>query len=331
MSATPVAADKVTPFGTKLWADGANLTYTWGVWPIGPDQYTVPPWLKIVMTDVLENTWADPATNNSDGPRYTYTTGTADVIVYWAPDNPVHMTSGWIGSADGTTTPKRIWLRSDPKTASYPDWCDHLDLRANCPDAGRAAIHETGHVSGYLNHNATGVWAESRMTSPGFPFNDTNTWDKRTLGRCDEAAMQLQYDLDNFNGVYADCFDEITSHGAVGLVTDLTENPSSSAVCSGETVAVYGRLQIHDYDSYKKLGANGLWSRVVTINRSGQPYTSATVVPGSGNNWSKSLTLTTSTTITYNYTAWYVAPSAEGLDSSPVRTFSITWVRPADC
>lgn len=86
------------------------------------------------------------------------------------------------------------------------------------------------------------------------------------------------------------------------------------------------RLQVHDYASYGPLGANGVAARTVWIDRgSTLKYASATTSTSSGNNWSRSFI---GSNVTFNYVAHYDRPTSEGLDSSPDRTFSITWLSP---
>jgi hypothetical protein len=85
------------------------------------------------------------------------------------------------------------------------------------------------------------------------------------------------------------------------------------------------------YTSYETLAGNGLPGRLVTVTRSGSFYEYVEVVSGDGSNWSFSDTVNTATTVTYNFTAKFTASSFEGLASSPVRSFSITWVKPELC
>lgn len=199
-------------------------------------------------------------------------------------------------------------------------------MQLGCPDAGRASIHEIGHI-GDLGHTTSTVWAESRVQGGPtiwFPFNNTATWDKRTLGRCDEAALQLRYDVEDKAGDYSRCLDHVNNAvQGVGLATTLSAAPTSTSVCNGATVTVSGRLEVAGYASYGELANNGLWGRTVWIDRGSTPnYTSTTVTSGSGNNWSKSFA---HSNITYNYVAHYESPSTDGLADSPNRAFSITW------
>jgi hypothetical protein len=72
--------DEVTPFGSKLWADGASADYKFHA--------DVPTRLRNVLDDVMQDGWSDLETNNSDGPEF---------------NGPV--TSAKRSSSSGTRTP----------------------------------------------------------------------------------------------------------------------------------------------------------------------------------------------------------------------------------
>lgn len=169
-------ADAPTPQGGPLWDPGDDTTYGWGV---GEDEegndLNVPTWLKDVMRDVFDNAWEDPVTNNSNSVRYGE--GAAVVQVKYTVDAPLYCGTSWIGCANGNT--KKIWMRK------LSTWCDKLDEPVTgCWDAGRAAIHEIGHVSGYLDHYPTQSWGRSRMTGEPPQFGGA-----RHLGRSDARSL----------------------------------------------------------------------------------------------------------------------------------------------
>jgi len=288
------------------------------------------------MSNVLESGWSDAETNNSDTVRYTYST-TNDVTIRYSPTSDCDSVEpGWLGCANWAGSPLKIWIRKSST------WCDKLSQpTSGCPDAGRAGIHEVGHVSGNLGHNPTEYWVQTRMTSPDFPYYPTNTWDKRTLGRCDEAVLQLWYDVKVKSGPYGDCLDHVPN--AVedyGLKTKLTATPASQTVCSGQSATVTGRLEVSPAYDYGKLDGNALGGRAVTIYRNGSYYTTATATVGSGDNWSKVITQTFGPPDygVYNFTAQFVVPVGAadgsmqaGLNSSPGKSFTIYVIPPWDC
>jgi hypothetical protein len=249
----PALAHSPTPQGNKLWSNGATSQYKWDA--------TVPSahWLRPAMTDVIQSGWASPSSNNSNGVRFSYG-ATGQGVVYYTSSSGGICGGGWLGCADARYVPTwKIWIRSNPITAGWENWCD-LESDMGCPDAGRVAIHEVGHVGGYLEHYDTGFGA-TRMT-PLPPTKDTNEWNTRTLGRCDEARLQLMYDLDSKWGAYANCFEDFPNSGpGDGLVTDLSAAPTNIVVCSGQQATVSGRLNVHNFANYAAMADNGVWGR----------------------------------------------------------------------
>jgi hypothetical protein len=260
-------------------------------------------------------------------------------------------TSGWQGCAwliSATDAEWKMWIR---KSETF---CEE-GLVNGCLCGERVAIHEMGHVGGYfpecdscsqdnsVMQSATGAprWHTVAQGGPGDGF------DHFELQQCDQARMQIEYDVDTASGPYADCFNHVTNHGTFGMLTDLTlSSPTSVTVCSGSTVTATGRLQLHAGHYGRELGSppngtyhldkNPLANRLVSISRNGSAYTSTLADATSGDNWSKALAATVSVTTTYSFVAQFVradntSTMRRGLDASPARSFSITWVRPTDC
>ena len=127
------------------------------------------------------------------------------------------------------------------------------------------------------------------------------------------------------------------------MVTDLTEAPSSVTACSGDVVTVSGRLQVHDghygrqYSTgHYELDGNPLSGRILTIERSGNSYSSTTASGLGGDNWSKGISSSVLVNTTYTYTVQFARANntsamITGLDSSPTRTFTITWIAAGAC
>lgn len=335
---------------------GAPYSNSWTATQInnGPSTYkwdgSVPTWLKSPMNDVLQTAYDDPQMNNSDSIRFAYGSGGSATVLYKARyDSGVPSECSvvnWQGCANGAGSWSwNIWIRSTSYT-----WCQNNPNGDPCRDVERVAIHEVGHVSGFLDHSSESL-ANTVMNASGAPLSGSTGGNVHTLLMCDAARMQMLYDVNDLYGRYADCFDDIPNAGAQGLDTVITATPASQSTCSGSPVTVSGRLDIFDghygrrtgagtqADPYKwHLDGNALAGRTVTIKKSGASYTTTTATHVSGNNWSKAITLTSLTTVTINFTAQLVGTTADpppallaGLDTSNVASFSITVVKDVDC
>jgi hypothetical protein len=158
------------------------------------------------------------------------------------------------------------------------------------------------------------------------PEVGTNGSTNFSYQRCDEAAAQLDWDVDSAYGEYGDCFDHITNHGTYGLRVNLTLPATSFTGCLGFAYPVSGRLEIRNHDSYFGLGQNSLGGRIVEIDRAGAAYTSvAAGGAGAPNpNWTKSLPSPASAS-TVSFDAHFDRASGSGIDSSSHTAFTVTW------
>jgi hypothetical protein len=353
-SGATVSAHLPTGGDTASWqkAGGVNFKYTppsgfaWSGFGTGTAN------VKAGIENALEVGWDDLDTNNSN--HMTFASGGGPATVFWSTTTEV------AGCNQYATWQGCTWL-IDPASGSWKMWfhktltyCED-GLVNDCILAERVAIHEVNHAGGFLEENDAAPQSDSVMqSSSGVPHWHTTGqggpdvgWNTTTIRRCDEARMQILYDVHDLFGPYADCFDHVTNHGTYGMKTDSTMPTTTYAACSGDTVNVGGRVQIHAGHYGRELGSppngtyhldkNPLQSRVVSITRQGSSYTTATATgAASGNDWSKAISTTTSVTITYNYTALFDRNANSttlraGLDSSPAVSFTITWVRPVDC
>lgn len=206
---SPISADAVTPFGNKVWANGATAKF-------GFDS-GVTTTTKTIIRDVLLSDWTDTSTNNSNGPNYLESTPLAVIIFEMtAAQAPGFCGADFLGCTTVNPSPHEVYIRKDPANGyGGNDWC-HVNNIPACIDEGRVAIHEVGHLSGYLNHYATASYARTRMTVSPPKKSQSSTYNSRTLGRCDEATMQMKYGVFQQIGVYPDCFDEVANTNTDG-------------------------------------------------------------------------------------------------------------------
>ncbi len=313
--------DELTPWGHDEWSPGAEVNYTF--------DNNVPPWLRDVVRDILEATYPDSATNNSNAPRYAEATP-AQVTIYepLGANAPLFCPTDWLGCTT-TDAPNSIWIRQDPATGyGGKDWC-HVDDVGGCIDVGRVIIHEVGHMSGYLNHYGDGTaYGRTRMTAlPPKKNQAPQTYTSRVLGRCDEARLQKEYGVASYWLGFRECWDEVANTETDGdLKSKVTASPNYTSVCSGETISLSGRLSIDEFTSYGEVSLSNLANRVVEVHRNGVFYVSA-ITDGTGaDNWSKYLTFTVATTTSYTFQARFLFDeTAVGHDSSGMHT--LTWIK----
>ena len=96
--------------------------------------------------------------------------------------------------------------------------------------------------------------------------------------------------------------------------------------CSGDTVTLSSRLNIHDYASYERIGGNNLAGRTLQIFRNSSYYTfdGTDGSAGTNKNWSTSVSVTTSSTVAYTFYAKYTSVEAE-LGDKTSSSFTVTW------
>jgi hypothetical protein len=172
------------------------------------------------------------------------------------------------------------------------------------------------------------------MMTAGTPDRPDTGWATQVAQRCDVAAMQLDYGLDTLSGPYADCLDDISGSGSDGLVTLHALSWLSQSVCAGVSVTIQGRLSTAQLASYQNLSNLNVAARTVKIDRklsTASTWTLGvhTVTTGTGStgyNWSRSLTMSPTSSTTYDYRARF--DGAQGLEDGTSATFSVEWRAP---
>ena len=291
---------------------------------------SVPAWLKPYVQDVLQTQWASSATNNSKHIVFRQGAG-GSATVYFTNSTGVAACNnlpGWLGCASGAgSTAWKIWLRRSP---GQP-WCQ-LNLINGCWDVERIGIHEAGHIGGFLDHMDT---SESDTVMTPVPANRPESgWSTHHLQRCDEARMQILYDVASLAGGYADCFDHVPGHGPTGLYSVVSEAAPLTAECYGVGLTLTGRLAVKADSNYGALSGNSLPSRTVFLDRWPKgstawtiDYASVATDGGSANNWSRTFSVSGSSGVTtYEFRAHFKGESGLDADYSPV--VGLTWSNP---
>ena len=325
MLAVPLAASAHEPidWARKYVADNKVLSWKYGA--------TYPAWVTTDVEDTLGVDWSNPDTNNSRGPSFSFSASGGGRVFYSASmTSPCSGNSVWLACAmGGGTTTWEIHVRN-LDLAPFNDWawydkknaCAAGDI---CFRLQRSLIHEPIHLAFGTEHD-TQSQSDTVFTANQPSYQNTGG-STTLLRRCDQAATQLAYDLRDMAGRYGDCFDHIANATDSGLMTDMTVTASSITVCQGAAVTVSGRLQVHDFASYKELGGNPLEGRTVRFDIDGTANassTTATDTSAPAANWSK--TFSNASYGSRSYVAHYDRTSSSGLASSPDVSFTITWL-----
>lgn len=327
---TPLAAAAHEPidWARKYTADNKVLYWKYGG--------AYPAWVTTDVADTLGVDWSNADTNNSRGPSFSFASTAAARVLYTASmTSPCSGSPIWLACAmGGGTTGWEIHIRN-LDAAPYATWAwydktNSCDSGDTCFRLQRSLIHEPIHLAFGTEHS-TQAQSDTVFTAnqPSYSNSGGSTM---LLRRCDQAATQLAYDLKDMAGAYGDCFDHIANATASGLATDLTVVPPSGSVCQGTVVTVSGRLQVHDYSSYKELGGNPLEGRSVRFDVDGTANaasTTATDAAAPATNWSRAFSSATYGSRTY--VAHFDRSTASGLASSPDATFTITWLPASLC
>ncbi len=334
-TALPVSARTPTPGAARgSFAPDQIVYYHWGGSPY-------PLWMTAAAQDSLDTKYRNWNANNSHSPRPAYGGGSA--IVYYSraatsPCNP-EINYSWLACVTGgRSTSFRLFIR-DFANSGKPGWGWWDETRA-CSRPGqtfalcwyleRALIHEAGHAIPGFGHDDSQTEDDTVMRSID-PTTSANGGNHFVFQRCDQAALQLLWDVAKYELPYGDCFGSTPGHGVRGLYTALTASGTSFTSCVSTGRAVAGRLAVKNDANYGPLAGNPLSARTVWFDRKRRTDTTWTsraesaAATGieSGNNWTRTFTAPVTTGGTYDYRAHFDGDL--GLDPSNQVAFSISW------
>ncbi len=156
-----------------------------------------------------------------------------------------------------------MWLREQGHVFDWGTlkWCQTYAAPPNgCYDVETIALDEFGHVEGLAHHvnfanDSDYLDAVVQTVSRTKP---TAGWNEHGFGRCDIAALQIQYDMTSWTAKYSTCLD---------LRSTLDLSASPIVVSPGGTTSVTATLRVQDDSSYGRLGNNPVSGRTVTLQR----------------------------------------------------------------
>ena len=336
LTAVPVSAHTPTPGAARgPFVPDQLVYYHWA-------SSTYPSWLTAAAQDSLDTKFRNWNANNSHSPRPAYGGGSAIVTYSRAVLSPCNSSPNpdWLACVtSGRSSAFRLFIRdfANSSKASW-GWWDETQtcLRSGRSYAGcwylqRAVIHEAGHAIPGFGHDDTKTEDDSVMRSID-PTVSAYGGNHYVFQRCDQAALQLVWDVAKYSLPYGDCFDSVDGHGARGLVTSLTSTGGTVTSCTSAYRLMRGRLAVASDTRYGPLADNPLGGRTIWFDRKRTTDSTWTlnaelVTAGeqvTGYNWSRAFSTPAQSGGTYNYRAHFDGDS--GLDPSNRPVFSINWI-----
>jgi hypothetical protein len=315
VSAAAIAPDPPSPSGK--WGQGVVLHPRWS------DANPPPSWMQGPVLDAVSDS---NATRASRAPFLSYSSSGEGTIAYTASGCGAALACANKTVSDYTW---RIRLTEHGAVFNNPSltvrWCDNPNYSGtNCWDVERVALHEFGHVLG-LGHNPVDDTSMTIMYEK-VHSNGGPGWQTHVFKSCDQARLQLQYDVPTTSSTYASCLSGLSNAGANGLKTTVTFATTATILCVGESATMSGTLKVQDLSGYGLLGGNALGSRSVVIQRAPHGQTNfidyTTVTTASNGGWSRTVSTLASTD--YDWRAKFA--SLSGLNGSTSASVRIRWL-----
>jgi hypothetical protein len=294
------------------WDDNAALSFRWrsGAEPAAA--------IKTAIRDAADD---NNATKASRAARFVYSS-TGSGLIGYGPSATcgVNGIGCFTRSApDGSFT---MWLREHGRVFDWGvlRWCQMYSSPPNgCYDAETIALDEFGHIQ-VLNHHDN--YDDDRDYTDAVVQTLSRTkpkagWDMHVYGRCDVAALQLEYDTPNSSGKYSTCLD---------LDTVLTLTASPTSIAYGGTTRLTALLKVASVSGYGRTKGNPVSDRTVKLQRRA-PGTSTwtTVATMPPTTTAGTYSITQKLQVDAEFRATFATPSGEGIngDNSPVVSVAV--------
>ncbi len=294
--------------GGGPYAEDQVLKFSWrsGAAPVAAISTAI----KATAADVTE-------TRASRAAAFVYEAGGPNLIGYG-----LAATCGVNGIACFTRTAPTsftMWLREQGHVFDWGTlkWCQTYTTAPNgCYDAETVALDEFGHIE-ILNHHANFANDSDYTDAVVQTFSRTKPsvgWNMHALGVCDVATLQREYDMQTWAAKYAAC-------GSLGTTLTVA---APAAVAYGGSVTIVATLKVTDLAAYKRLGANPVSGRVVSLQTKGLGsttwLTTGTMATGTtSGTYTRSLTMRADTQVR----AVFKTPTDEGLTGSTSAAITI--------
>ena len=311
VAAAGVTAHGPDPVFSGRWAQNEALTFSWRSGAVPGAVYQAA--IKASAADASVSRGSQAAT-------FAYAAGATNRIGYG-----IGATCSPLGIACFSRNPPTgftMWMREQGHVFDWGSlrWCQAYATWPNgCFDVENIMLDEFGHVE-MLNHHVNlpdgsdylgAVVQEISRAKP------KAGWNAHAFGRCDVAALQLQYDMLSWGAKYSTCLD---------LVTTLALAADTTGVGAGGSAALTATLKVADDASYVRLAGNPLALRTVRLQQ--RPIGTAgwlaagTMSPGPT---SGTYTRTFSPTTNTEFRAVFAKPGDEGVGAATSSILTIDY------
>jgi hypothetical protein len=298
--AWPVSAHGPNPLiGTTLWGRDQVVPYTW-------ETGLVPPAWMVAAIDAGA---ADVGqSRHSRAATFVRQSGAASRVAYGVTPCP----SYGIACMDRTGVPAKfagMWFRPQGWAFDWGTlkWCQFYDtFPFGCYDVENVTLDELGHMEilwHHANYTDESDYLDSVVQASAHTKGRLG-WNEHVFGRCDVARLQLEYERPSSAEPVSTC---------LALATSLTLSATPASAYVGTGVSFSATLRIAATSGAEAMAGDALSGRDVLLQRrpvGGTAWTTvATMTVGSSGTYSA----TWSPTATYDWRAYFLTPSDEGL------------------
>ncbi len=305
---TVVTAHSPDPIFSGRWNQNQSLNFSWRPGSVPATGYQTA--IKAAAADASGSRGSQAAT-------FAFASGASNLIGYGTA--ATCSVKGIACFSRNAPTSFSMWMREQGHRFDWGSlrWCQAYSTWPDgCYDVENIMLDEFGHVE-ILDHHSNytslsdytdAVVQEKSRTKP------TTGWNAHSLGRCDVASLQLQYDMQGWGAKYSTCLD---------LATTLSLGASAGYVAYGGTVTLTATLKVADSAAYSRLALNPVSLRTVTLQRRPPGGTWATVGTMSYGSTSGTYTRAVQLTTRTEFRAVFAKPSGEGLRASTSPTVTV--------
>jgi hypothetical protein len=307
-----VTAHSPDPVFSGRWQQNEALRYAWRSGAV-PNSTRYQPAINAAAADAS-------GSRNSQAATFSYASGSSNLIGYGP--NSVCSSAGIACFGRNPPSGFVMWMREQGAVYDWGSlrWCQaYSSWPDGCYDVENIMLDEFGHVEmldHHVNYDGAADYLDA-VVQAGSRSKPNAGWDAHAFGRCDVAALQLQYDMQGWGAKYSKC---------LKLATTLSLTASPTAVVSGGTTTLTAALKIADAASYVRLAMNPVSLRPVILQRRPAGTTTWTTVntmphgPVSGT-YEMSVTVSSRS----EFRAVFYKTSDEGLagSTSPIVTVAV--------